>query len=267
MRRNSRVRNNDSYFKNLMFWSGLVLLIAVVAFGITYAIYNNKVKSEARVSQLNSRSIGELVPSLQTEEEIKSASFQIGKTVEEVKSDDKALTIKNDDEIDFFKSSEDESEISIIDDNESPTIEEDKTEDVKRELNFKMPVEGDIIREFAKENLVYSETLKEWVTHNGIDIKAIKTAVVKASESGEVKSIKNDPRYGITVIIEHQDGFNTVYSNLLTAEFVSEGEKVEKGQSIGTVGASANFELADEPHLHFELWKDGEAIDPQIYIK
>ena len=48
---------------------------------------------------------------------------------------------------------------------------------------------------------MYSETLKEWITHLGIDIKAEKATVVKAAEAGTVKSIKNDPRYGLTVII------------------------------------------------------------------
>ena len=57
-----------------------------------------------------------------------------------------------------------------------------------------MPVEGEVQKEYAKDKLVYSETLKEWVTHTGIDIKAEKTTVVKAAEEGTVIAIKNDPR-------------------------------------------------------------------------
>lgn len=130
-----------------------------------------------------------------------------------------------------------------------------------------MPVDGEIIKEYAKDKLVYSDTLKEWITHSGIDIKAEKTTIVKASESGTIKSIKNDPRYGLTIVIEHSAGFSTIYSNLLTAEFVVVGEKVEKGQTIGTVGNTATFEIADEPHLHFEILKDNVQIDPNMYIK
>ena len=122
-------------------------------------------------------------------------------------------------------------------------------------------------KEYAKDNLIYSETLEEWVTHYGIDIKADKTTVVKASAGGTIKSIKNDPRYGITVTIEHDNGYQSVYANLLTAEFVKEGEKVEQGQTIGTVGNTATFEIADDPHLHFEILKDGEYVDPSLYIK
>ena len=129
------------------------------------------------------------------------------------------------------------------------------------------PVEGEIIKEFATEKLVFSETLQEWVVHNGIDIKAERTAIVKSVEEGKVIAIKNDPRYGLTVIVEHKDGYKSIYSNLLTAEFVEEGDTVEKGQTLGTIGNSAIFEIADEPHLHFELLKDEEYIDPMVHLK
>ena len=136
----------------------------------------------------------------------------------------------------------------------------------EEKIEMEIPIKGKIIREFAKDSLVYSNTLQEWITHNGIDIKADKTSVVKAVARGTVSDIKNDPRYGLTVIILHDNGDKTVYSNLLTSEFVVKGEKVDKGQSIGTVGNSASFEIEDEYHLHFELIKNNEYVDPTIYI-
>ena len=151
--------------------------------------------------------------------------------------------------------------------NNTTTENTQTVQETKKELSFQKPVDGEIMREYAKDNLVYSETLQEWTTHLGIDIKADKTTVVKAAEAGTVKSIKNDPRYGLTIVIEHDNEFQTVYSNLLTSEFVVEGEKVEKGQSIWTVGNTAAFEIADEPHLHFEILKNSIQEDPTIYIK
>ena len=138
----------------------------------------------------------------------------------------------------------------------------EENEEEKNNITFIEPVKGEIIREFAPDSLVYSETLKEWITHNGVDIKADKTSVVVSACDGKVSAIKNDPRYGLTVIIEHDNGYKTVYANLLTAEYVVEGEEVTAGQTIGTVGNSANFEIADDYHLHFEIIKDGEYIDP-----
>ena len=117
------------------------------------------------------------------------------------------------------------------------------------------------------DSLIYSNTLEEWITHRGIDIKAEKTTVVKASAGGTVKYIKEDPRYGLSITIEHSNGFQTVYSSLLSTEFVKEGDVVTQGQSIGTVGNSAVFETADGSHLHFEILKDGEYVNPDIYIK
>lgn len=150
--------------------------------------------------------------------------------------------------------------------NESSENNQTKEEE-KNTVNFIFPVEGDVIKEYAKDNLIYSETLEEWITHSGIDIKADRASIVKATADGTVKTIKNDPRYGLTVTIEHSDGYVSSYSSLLTAEFVKEGEKVTQGQTIGTVGNSAVFETAEDNHLHFELLKDGSNINPEMYLK
>lgn len=145
--------------------------------------------------------------------------------------------------------------------------EEQPIKEVKKEITFVKPTDGEIIGEFANENLIYSETLKEWITHTAIDIKADKTSVIKSAADGVVRSIVNDPRYGLTVIVEHDDGYETVYSNLLTAEFVVEGEEIKQGQTIGTAGNTASFESNMECHLHFELLKNGEYLNPAIYLK
>ena len=148
---------------------------------------------------------------------------------------------------------------------ENTTKQEEAVEE--KEVKFTCPIKGEIMREFAPDSLVYSNTLEEWITHSGIDIKADKTSVITASADGEVESIKNDPRYGLTVIVNHDSGFQTVYANLLTAEFVVEGEKIEAGQTIGTVGNTATFEISDDCHLHFELLKNGEYLNPTSYMQ
>jgi len=158
-------------------------------------------------------------------------------------------------------------ETTSSNDKEEVIKHEPEKEETEKEITFSIPAEGEVVRGFAKDSLVFSETLQEWIVHQAIDIKANSRDVVKASAEGTVVAIKNDPRYGLTVIIEHSKGFKTVYSNLLTAEFVVEGEKVKQGQTIGTVGSSATFEIADEPHLHFEMLKDDIYVDPSIYIK
>lgn len=255
MRRERRLETR-SY--NFFYVVGIIIILLAITLVVLYKVYNNKLNDISK-SMLSTEEIIGLVPNEvdKSTVETESASSIISKTIEETKEDE---TNKIQEE------SNDKTINNEIEETTAPIVEEPK-EEPKKELVFQFPIEGEFIREFSMENLIYSETLEEWTTHQGIDIKADRTTVVKSAEEGAVVAIKNDPRYGLTVIIEHENGFKTVYSNLLTTEFVTEDEKVEKGQSIGTVGNSAVFEIADEPHLHFEMIKDGEYVDPTLYLK
>ena len=247
------------------------IIIAIII--ISLLLYSQKVNEDVKNETMNLEQMTDMISdNSENNEETESASTEIGKTVEESKEETNTENIIQNEVIEntisnqaVESNSNDATNVNTTQ-NETTNSEVQETAE-RRELEFQKPVEGEIVKEFAQDNLIYSNTLEEWVTHTGIDIKADKTTVVKSAEAGVVKSIKNDPRYGLTIVIEHDETYQTVYSNLLTSEFVVEGEKVEKGQSIGTVGNSAVFEIADEPHLHFEILKDSIAIDPSIYIK
>ena len=139
---------------------------------------------------------------------------------------------------------------------------------VENNAEFIRPIEGETAKIFSMDSLIYSETLQEWVTHRGIDIKAEKGAEVKAIADGTIKSIKTDPRYGISIIIKHSKGFESVYACLLNeAQGLKEGDTIKQGQVIGNVGNSGVFESAEGMHLHFEMTKDGDYVNPDIYVK
>ena len=282
MRRQMR-RNyaDERESKKMLYIAGGVLLLAIVAFVVTFIIYSNVITEESEQPETT-------ITDLATTNAITSqASSSIGKTVNEVEQSETEQSnvvvdanTKNEgtlneslaNKIAINTSAQEKKQITNTTVNTNTTEGTQTTttqtkEEKKPDPTFTKPVEGEMTKEYAKDNLIYSETLEEWVTHYGIDIKADKTTVVKASAGGTIKSIKNDPRYGITVTIEHDNGYQSVYANLLTAEFVKEGEKVEQGQTIGTVGNTATFEIADDPHLHFEILKDGEYVDPSLYIK
>lgn len=138
----------------------------------------------------------------------------------------------------------------------------------ENKAEFIRPIEGETTKIFSMDSLIYSETLQEWVTHRGIDIKAEKGAEVKAIADGTIKSIKTDPRYGISIIIKHSKGFESVYACLLNeAQGLKEGDTIKQGQVIGNVGNSGIFESAEGMHLHFEMTKDGDYVNPDIYVK
>ena len=73
--------------------------------------------------------------------------------------------------------------------------------------------------------------------------------------------------YGNYIKIEHDNNITTLYAHLEKGIKLKKGQKVEKGQSLGTVGNTAAVEVADEPHLHFEILKDSVQVDPNIYLK
>lgn len=280
MRRNKRKdRSSSDGIKNIIFMSGGIILLAVIAFIITFILYSNNLEKKSNNGKLSTQKIAELVPEEDTQKTMQTSS-QEGKNLAEAEKEKSqkstneiiktATNIKEDTQekkkVNKINSNKKESQKSNNKVSSKTSTEKPKKEQEK-EITFIKPVDGEIIRGFAKDNLIYSETLKEWITHVGVDIKANKTEVVKASADGKIKSIKNDPRYGITVVIEHNQGFVTTYANLLTAEFVVVGESVKQGQTIGTVGNTATFEIADEEHLHFEISKDSENVDPSVYIK
>ncbi len=279
MKRDIRKNNKEEMSMKIIKYSAItVAILTVIVFGVL--IYSKKLNDTVKEGTL----LGEQIST--QNENTESASTEIGKSVNESENELKAqnnmvnntannmITNSMTSNNTTSKNTETKTNNVLTTNNintntttETNSKAEGKVEEKNVELNYAKPVDGEIVRDFAVDSLVYSDTLQEWTTHTGIDIKADKTTVVKSAEAGIVKTIKNDPRYGLTVIVEHENGFQTVYSNLLTSEFVVEGEKVEKGQSLGTVGNTAAFEIADEPHLHFEILKDSVQVDPNIYLK
>ena len=131
---------------------------------------------------------------------------------------------------------------------------------------FVMPVIGSVTFAFAMDRLAYSKTLEEWRTHSGVDLAADRGTPVKAAADGIVTDIKHDPRFGITIIIDHNNGLKTVYANLASDDMVNPNQKVKQGDIIGCVGNTALFESAEQSHLHFEVLKDNEPVNPETYL-
>ncbi|MBR6044329.1 MAG: M23 family metallopeptidase [Ruminococcus sp.] len=129
-----------------------------------------------------------------------------------------------------------------------------------------MPVNGEIIQPFSFGELVRSETLGVWKTHDGVDIKADKGTPVKAMNHGEVSRIWEDPLWGSCISIEHGTGIESFYYSLSPSMTVAEGDTVEAGQTIGMVGDTAQIEAAEPSHLHFAVKRNNEWIDPIGYI-
>ena len=129
------------------------------------------------------------------------------------------------------------------------------------------PLNGEVLTVFSMDALVYSETLGDWRTHNGVDISAKPGATVQAACAGTVLSVENDALMGTTVTIEHRDGYETTYANLQAVPTVEAGDSVTAGQIIGAVGTTAAAESAQNPHLHFSVTQDVIPVNPTEFME
>ncbi|HHY81811.1 MAG TPA: peptidoglycan DD-metalloendopeptidase family protein [Clostridiales bacterium] len=139
--------------------------------------------------------------------------------------------------------------------------------DSNRSSTMESPAIGEVIRQYAVDELVYSPTLKEWTTHTGIDIAGTLGGEVRAALAGTVESIEEDSLKGIVITLAHENGLKTVYVGLSTKDMVRVGQQVEKGQVISGIGRTAAFEIIDDPHVHFEVLLNGEHQDPVLYLQ
>jgi murein hydrolase activator len=122
------------------------------------------------------------------------------------------------------------------------------------------PVEGAIVYRFGRDTLPSGGIIR-W---NGVGIAAPIGTPVKSVESGKVRLVGQFGTYGLTIVLEHGNGYYSVYSHLETAG-VKLGVSVAKGREIGTVGGR-NSDYG--PHLHFEIRGDNQiALDPTTWLR
>lgn len=133
---------------------------------------------------------------------------------------------------------------------------------------FALPVSGYLFKDHDATTQVYSNTMGDYRVHLGLDIASAENALVCAAADGTVAQVWNDALMGTCVAVSHSNDTVTVYKNLAKtlADGIEVGATVKSGQQIGNVGDTALVEMADEPHLHFEMTVGGLAVDPMDYF-
>jgi len=121
------------------------------------------------------------------------------------------------------------------------------------------PVDGDILYRFGRV-VNPNNTTTRW---NGLGIGANAGTPVRSIAAGEVVLAENVGTYGPTVIVQHGGGDYSVYGSLARID-VKKGQEVQKGQTLGTVGA-ADPDLP--PHVHLEIRPKGRAVDPLEWLR
>ena len=102
--------------------------------------------------------------------------------------------------------------------------------------------------------------------HTGIDLTARKGTPIYATAAGTVeaagRNISSYSGYGVVCVINHSYGYKTLYGHLYDLK-VKPGQKVKRGQQIGTVGSTG---LSQAPHLHYEVFQNGNRVNPVFYF-
>lgn len=121
------------------------------------------------------------------------------------------------------------------------------------------PCEGEISSGFGWR---LHPLLGSWRFHSGIDFGASYGTTIRAADSGTVIFAGWYGGYGYAVIVDHGNGISTLYGHT-SKLYVAEGQSVQLGDAIAAVGSTG---LSTGPHLHFEVRKDGEPVDPLTYL-
>ena len=134
--------------------------------------------------------------------------------------------------------------------------------------SFVLPVKGSVLKKHDATLQVYSTTMGDYRVHLGIDVVTTENAPVYAAADGKIEKIWEDVKMGYCIAVKHSGDCVTVYKNLgeTLPDGISEGVSVRSGQLIATVGNSAMVEIAEEPHLHFEMTVGGLSVDPLEYF-
>jgi murein hydrolase activator len=128
----------------------------------------------------------------------------------------------------------------------------------KKKGKLRWPVDaGKIVARFGAQK---HPTLKTITQNTGIDISVRAGTPVTAVADGEVAMLYWLPSFGNLVIVSHYGGFRTVYTHLADIT-VKEGERISEGETIGHSGESL-----EGSRLHFEIWKDREKQNPELWL-
>ena len=133
------------------------------------------------------------------------------------------------------------------------------------EIALTWPVDGDILMGYSPNSLVYDPTLDQYRTNDSVCIAAGEGSNVCASADGTVAEVVEDETKGNYVVIEHENGWKTTYSQLADIQ-VAAGDAVAKGETLGVVASPSIYSSAMGSHVEFRVTLDDMTVDPEVAV-
>ncbi|MDN5347040.1 MAG: hypothetical protein PWP65_604 [Clostridia bacterium] len=127
---------------------------------------------------------------------------------------------------------------------------------------LQLPLPGEVVAGFG---FAYAASFGDYRFHPGIDVAAPSGSEIKAAAPGEVKEVEYSEDWRYRVLLDHGGGYQTVYANLADVRVVK-GSKVVAGDVLGVLGEPGRMGFEREPHLHLELLRDRQPIDPGPHL-
>lgn len=235
----------------------LIILLFIVSVGCEQGIEEVQVGVDKQLSE----AIEEFQQEEPVPEQEKPAKTNVEPEIEGTKEERKDKPVEKSEEPREPKEQEELTEPEEpIDIGETEEQEEqEEQEETKKEMEvgtgvFIWPLKGEykVFRKFGEDGNVFC---------TGIRISAPEGAPVYAADSGTVSLSGFRAGYGNLIVLNHNNGFQTCYAHVLKS-LVSEGDNVKKGDKIAEVGRSGTSVV----HLHFEVRKNGNAVNPENYL-
>lgn len=134
----------------------------------------------------------------------------------------------------------------------------------KNKGRFPWPVKGKVIQGFGKNKIKMKGSKPIYIKNNGLDVQAKKGANVRSIHDGRVDVVAYEPGFGHYAIINHGDGYFSLYANLNDI-YIAQDDVITRGDVIGGVGSSGTLDGTYK--LHFEIWGNNKPLNPKKWLK
>lgn len=188
--------------------------------------------------------------------------------VEERNTEADSLDAKSEDDnqVETSASTETDAQVASMGDDAAIASQDSLEYSYNGEQSLAWPLNGDVILPYSMDTTVYYATLKAYKCNPGMLIAGSEGTDIVSAYDGVVESVVDDQEHGTIVTVDMGNGYKCSYGQLMNVT-VAEGDEVVLGQNLGEVAPVTSYYTEEGTHLYFAMTKDGEPVNPMLYIQ